>query len=149
MLKLTVEKHTKVRDEATQNAFVLKKHIAICEELRNEYERFQCDRDAFENKIVEAYEKRELVEKQATEAEMRERIAQHRLEKALQASSMTHLERKRKGYLEEMLPNYVSNEHVAALHSKPQIQLERSHNWNAVKITVMVLKIRTPHHYKV
>lgn len=122
LLKLTAEKHAKARDEATQNAFVLKKHIAICEELRNEYERFRRDRDAFEEQIVEAHEKRELAEKRATEAEMRERIAQRRLEKALQASSMTHLERKRNGYLEEMLPNCVSNERVAALRSKPQTQ---------------------------
>lgn len=120
-LKLTTEKHAKARDEATQNAFVLKKHIAICEELRNECERFRRERDAFEEQIVEAHDKRELAEKRATEAEIRERLVQRRLEKALQVSSMANLDRKRNGYLEEMLPNCISNERVA-LRSKPQTQ---------------------------
>lgn len=121
-LKLTTERHAKARDEATQNALVLKKHIAICEELRNECEHFRRDRDAFEEQIVEAHEQRELAEKRATEAEIREKMAQRRLEKALQVSSMTNLERKRNGYLEEMLPNCINNERVGALRGKPQTQ---------------------------
>lgn len=121
-LKVTTERHAKARDEATQNALALKKHIAICEELRNECEQFRRDRDAFEEQIVEAHERRELAEKRAAEAEMREKLAQRRLEKALHVSSLTNLERKRNGYLEEMLPNCISNERAVPLRNKPQTQ---------------------------